>query len=160
MNFAQRLMLVIAIFIFCVGCDQSTKSIAKSVLSGSESSSYFHDTVRLHLVYNQGAFLSLGSSLPANWRKGLFTVGVAIMLLGTLAFAFWSKPGHVCDVSAAALVFSGGFSNLLDRTAYGGAVADFMNVGIGPVRTGIFNVADLAIVAGFFLLLGAAWRRR
>jgi signal peptidase II len=34
-----------------------------------------------------------------------------------------------------------------------GAVTDFMNLGIGSLRTGIFNVADLAIVAGIALLL-------
>ena len=27
-------------------------------------------------------------------------------------------------------------------------VIDFLNVGIGPVRTGVFNVADMAIMAG------------
>jgi signal peptidase II len=35
-------------------------------------------------------------------------------------------------------------------------VIDFMNVGIGPLRTGIFNVADMAIMlgAGIFVLEG------
>ncbi len=30
---------------------------------------------------------------------------------------------------------------------------DFLNMGIGPLRTGIFNVADMAIMAGFALLI-------
>ena len=29
-----------------------------------------------------------------------------------------------------------------------GSVIDFMNVGVGPLRTGIFNVADMAILLG------------
>jgi signal peptidase II len=36
---------------------------------------------------------------------------------------------------------------------YGGRVVDFLNVGLGPVRTGIFNVADMAIMAGVILLI-------
>jgi len=39
---------------------------------------------------------------------------------------------------------------------------DFLNVGVGPVRTGIFNVADVAIMLGAAVLLiaeiRAAWR--
>jgi signal peptidase II len=43
-------------------------------------------------------------------------------------------------------------SNLADRMAIG-SVIDFLNVGIGPVRTGIFNVADMAIMAGIAMVL-------
>jgi signal peptidase II len=42
---------------------------------------------------------------------------------------------------------AGGASNLLDRLAFG-RVIDFINVGLGSVRTGIFNVADMAIMLG------------
>jgi signal peptidase II len=56
-------------------------------------------------------------------------------------------------VVALALVAGGGISNLIDRLLYDGRVTDFLNVGIGGVRTGIFNVADMAIMAGALLLL-------
>jgi signal peptidase II len=46
-----------------------------------------------------------------------------------------------------ALYLAGGASNLVDRVVRG-SVIDFMNVGVGPLRTGIFNVADVAILAG------------
>jgi len=45
------------------------------------------------------------------------------------------------------LILGGGLSNLYDRIAYG-KVVDFMNMGIGDLRTGIFNVADMFILAG------------
>ncbi|HXW60355.1 MAG TPA: signal peptidase II [Myxococcota bacterium] len=35
-----------------------------------------------------------------------------------------------------------------------GSVTDFINVGIGPVRTGIFNIADVAILLGALGLMG------
>jgi len=33
-----------------------------------------------------------------------------------------------------------------------GSVIDFVNVGVGPLRTGVFNVADVAIMAGIAAL--------
>jgi signal peptidase II len=35
----------------------------------------------------------------------------------------------------------------------GGHVIDFMNMGVGQLRTGIFNVADVMIMAGIVLLI-------
>jgi signal peptidase II len=49
------------------------------------------------------------------------------------------------------LIVGGGVSNLIDRLRYGGYVVDFLNVGIGSLRTGIFNVADMAIMAGVII---------
>jgi signal peptidase II len=57
------------------------------------------------------------------------------------------------------LFFAGGASNLIDRI-YRGSVIDFMNVGIGGLRTGIFNVADLAIMLGMALLIVAHFQPR
>ena len=37
--------------------------------------------------------------------------------------------------------------------AYDGRVVDFLNVGIDSLRTGIFNVADMAITFGALLML-------
>jgi signal peptidase II len=152
MSFVRRSIIIFIILVSCVGCDQTTKSIAKSVLPESKSFSYFYNTIRLQLVYNNGAFLSMGSFLPDKWRKGIFTIGVAILLLCALAYAFLTKTSSSFMVSAIALIISGGLSNLIDRIIYGGSVADFINLGIGPVRTGIFNVADIAITVGFFML--------
>lgn len=160
MNLAKRVNLISAVVVSCVGCDQITKSIAKSVLPGAGPSSYLGDTVRLQLVHNRGAFLSLGTSLPEAWRQGLFLVGVGGMLLGILAYTLLSQPGGPSVVLALALLVGGGVGNLLDRIAYGGYVVDFINIGVGPVRTGIFNVADIAITVGALILAVSAWRER
>jgi signal peptidase II len=54
---------------------------------------------------------------------------------------------------AIALVAGGGIGNLIDRLAYNGAVIDFLNVGIGGLRTAIFNVADVAVFLGAAMLI-------
>lgn len=57
-----------------------------------------------------------------------------------------------CD-QASKSVARAYLGDLIDRLADHGFVTDFMNVGFGALRTGIFNVADLAIVAGVLVLL-------
>lgn len=42
----------------------------------------------------------------------------------------------------------GGFGNLIDRIFNEGRVIDFVNIGIGSLRTGLFNVADISITLG------------
>ncbi|MGH7186149.1 MAG: signal peptidase II, partial [Pseudomonadota bacterium] len=44
------------------------------------------------------------------------------------------------------------------RAHWAGRVIDFLNVGLGPFRTGIFNVADVAIMAGVAILLFEGYR--
>jgi signal peptidase II len=48
------------------------------------------------------------------------------------------------------LILAAGLSNLLDRFIRG-RVIDFLNLGIGTLRTGIFNMADLALFVGVAL---------
>ena len=58
-----------------------------------------------------------------------------------------------------ALFIGGGVSNWIDRLLHG-RVVDFLNVGIGSLRTGIFNVADVAIMAAVaMLVLPELWTR-
>ena len=56
-------------------------------------------------------------------------------------------------VFVLALSVAGGVSNLIDRVAAGGLVMDFLNLGIGRLRTGIFNVADMALTFGVIWIL-------
>ena len=56
-------------------------------------------------------------------------------------------------VFSLAMVFSGGIGNIFDRIVYDRHVTDFINMGIGNIRTGIFNVADICVTAGVIGLL-------
>ena len=56
-------------------------------------------------------------------------------------------------------MWAGGFSNLVDRLAYG-KVFDFFNLGFGAVRTGTSNLADVAIMAGIPLIAIGWWRTK
>jgi signal peptidase II len=134
-----------------IGCDQVSKRVAATHLMGVPPQSFLGDTVRLEYAENAGAFLSLGADLPAWARTALFTVGTGIIVV-LCAFAALRKAWVGLPQLGFALVMAGGVSNLADRIQHG-AVVDFLNVGIGSLRTGIFNVADMAIMAGVAFLL-------
>jgi signal peptidase II len=154
-----RLVLLIAITA-TIGCDRVTKHVAATTLSEASSRSFLADTFRLEYVENTGAFLGLGANWPPRVRTAVFGVGNGLLLIAVAVVAMrrrwprWSLVG-------VAIFVAGSASNLVDRITYG-TVIDFMNVGIGPLRTGIFNVADMAIMlgAGIFVFDGYRSSRR
>lgn len=152
-------MLFILLFV-CVGCDQGTKYAAKHFLEGRQTLSFMGDFFRLRYTENNGGFLSLGAGLPENIRQTIFVVLVSIFLVGFLFFVIRNKELNILMVSSSALIISGGLGNLIDRIINQGAVIDFMNIGIGPIRTGIFNVADLAIMAGILIFAAFYAKKR
>jgi signal peptidase II len=130
-----------------VGCDRASKTIAHSTLAGSPAISLLGDTVRLELTTNPGAFLSLGAGLPEAARMILFQGLVPLTLLALCVLAARSGASAL----ALGLIAGGGLGNWIDRISNSGAVTDFVSLGAGPLRTGIFNLADVFIVVGVLL---------
>jgi signal peptidase II len=91
--------------------------------------------------------LSFGSSLSAELRFYIFTVLVGLGLFAALLYIV-IKPVSKYNLSLGVLILGGGFGNLYDRAFNNGLVVDFMLIDVGIARTGVFNVADMAIMAG------------
>jgi signal peptidase II len=151
-NFLRRTLVCFVVFAVQVLADQWTKQWAMFELKGMPARLYWNDIFRFQYATNDGAFLSLGTNLPPPLRFLLLNVGVGILLLGLTIYAFTSKKLDTTQAAAYALIASGGFSNWVDRARFEGSVVDFMNMGLGSLRTGIFNVADLAILVGIGIL--------
>lgn len=145
-----RLLLLLVAVLGTIGCDRVTKHVATTTLAGKPSRSYLGGTVWLGYAENRGGFLSLGASLPASARAVIFTGLTGLMLIGVTALGFRRRWRGWYPLGLAVFV-AGGASNWVDR-AVRGSVVDFMHVGIGPVRTGIFNVADVAIMLGAIIV--------
>lgn len=133
--------------------DQLTKALFKQILTPGDVVSFFAGSLLVLPTYNHGAFLSLGAEMSDSTRNIIFIYGVLAILAGLLAWLLRSSKLSRVEVIAIACVLGGGLSNLLDRCVYDGRVYDFLNVGIGHLRTGIFNVADVGIMLGVALLL-------
>ena len=154
-----RFLLAVLIVMIGVGCDQATKQLAVQQLRGMPSISFLHDLVRLQYAENQGAFLGLGHSLSPELRFWLLTVATAVLLLGLAIFLIvqWQLPRP--SFIALSCVLAGGLGNMIDRLVHDGRVIDFLNLGLGSLRTGIFNIADVAITGGVVLLWAASFRK-
>jgi signal peptidase II len=153
-----RALRIFLLTLSCIVIDQVSKFIAKQYLQPGDFYSFLGDTFRLQYAENSGAFLGLGATLADPWRHLIFTVLVGIFLLALLIYILRSGEQTWFATVCLSLVCAGGTSNLIDRIAYDGRVVDFLNVGIGPLRTGIFNVADMAITFGALLMLGESMR--
>jgi len=151
-------LALIAIALVTIGCDRVTKQAATIMLAGAPARSYLGDTVRLAYAQNTGGFLSLGADWPSPVRTGVFTVGTCILLLWLLAAASRRRWSSVAMLGIT-LFAAGASSNWIDRVLHG-SVVDFLNVGIGPLRTGIFNVADVALMLGVALVVFTEARER
>ena len=160
MKRSLRLALVLLILVVTTACDQYTKAAAKERLKPFPDIVLLDGSLRLGYTENRGAILGLGAGLPENVRSLLFiALNSAVLALG-LAYLTLARQVTPWQVAAGALILSGGVGNLIDRLFHGGWVVDFIQLGLGPLKTGIFNLADVAILVGVFALLGMLWRER
>ena len=143
-----RLLLAVLVLSSCIGCDRATKRIATETLRHAPRQSYLGDTIRLEYAMNPGGFLGLGSRLPDSTRYWLFIGLNSLLMLLVVGFLFVRWSVSLVAFISGAYVLAGGIGNLIDRATQDGLVTDFINVGIGPIRSGIFNVADVAVTFG------------
>jgi signal peptidase II len=150
----KRYLLLLAVLVLSIGCDQASKEIATRHLRDTGIVSMWGDTVRVLYAENTGAFLGLGESWPDWARFWLLGVMTAVFLIVVLVLLLRRTEMGAWAYACLALLLAGGIGNAIDRLRVG-FVVDFMNVGVGSVRTGIFNVADVCITVGALGLLFA-----
>lgn len=156
-----KTLLILSIFCPLIGCDRYTKEQAVMHLKDQEPLSFLKGIFSLTYHENTGAMLSLGANLPDNLRFIIFTLLVGLVLICGLVYILL-KPMDKLSFTVGLLILSGGFGNLYDRALNDGRVVDFMLLKIGPLRTGVFNVADIAIMAGLlgFIFISSKWGRQ
>ncbi|QZH60054.1 signal peptidase II [Mycolicibacterium farcinogenes] len=141
----RRLLLSAAGVIFVI--DVGTKMLAVGLLEPGRTVPLFGDWLAWELTRNSGAALSMAANR---------TVMLTILVLGVAAAIGWigahaRSPWWAVGLGA---ILGGAAGNLVDRLfrAPGpmrGHVVDFLAIGQMPV----FNVADLAVLAGVVWLI-------
>jgi len=149
---AARATLFATLLVLCVSCDHGTKQLAESRLASGAIVTCCSDALRLELAHNPGAFLSMGAQLAPSLRGAFFILLTPVGLALFIAFAVRSGLASGRAIVGLGLVAGGGLGNWIDRLLHDGAVTDFVSVGLGRLQTGIFNVADVCIVAGIAIL--------
>ena len=110
--------------------------------------------LRLTLVHNPGAAFGLHLGQYSRWIFMALTAG-ALYILGRLYQA--TRENETLRTFAIGLVCGGAVGNLLDRIRSAAGVVDFIDVGVGDLRWPTFNVADMAVSIGAFLLAWVLW---
>ena len=147
----HRRVKLLLFMVLLLAADQLTKAMARATLA-SESPRHF-GVLTLIYTTNAGAFLSIGSNLPPQVRAAIFS-GIVTIALGIAALAlFQGKVQSAADEVALAAIIAGGVGNLVDRLRFAGRVTDFLYLSAGPLHSGVFNVADMAITCGIVWLL-------
>lgn len=128
--------------------DQSTKYLALMLHSAHGDVNLLDGAVHFTVIYNRLGFLGAAAPLGETWRFLLLTWGVALLLAGCLYY-LWRHSRRSCHHTLAiGLITGGGLGNLIDRLVHQGGVIDFLSIGYGAVRTGIFNFGDMAVLGG------------
>ncbi|MEI6755037.1 MAG: signal peptidase II [Paludibacter sp.] len=158
MNRKKQISLVVIVLVINFLLDRVTKIMAVNYLQGRETLSYFYDTIVLKYTENTGAFLSLGAGWP-DWLKYilLLAIPIVVCLYGLYYCAFKLTDKNL--IVALVCVIGGGLGNLADRLIYDFHVVDFLNFGIGSLRTGILNVADMSVTFAVIYLLFSQFKK-
>jgi signal peptidase II len=104
---------------------------------------------------NPGAFLGMGGGWSASTRFYVFGVFVLLGLAAMLWSILKNKISQ-SEIYAYSFILAGGIGNVIDRLTHeSGHVIDFLFIDLkfAPfARTGVFNIADMAIVLGVFII--------
>ena len=144
------------VLIAIVAVDVVTKRFAVQMLGDQQRVPHevLSHWLRMTLVYNPGAAFGLHVGEYSRWVFMALTVG-ALVILGRLYLS--TRAGDTTRVTALSLVCGGALGNLLDRIASKEGVVDFIDVGVRDARWPTFNVADMAVSIGAFLLAIVLW---
>ncbi len=126
--------------------DLVTKDIAERRLAGRGVVPVLGDFFYFIHARNRGAFLSLGNSIDSALWPFLFIVLPLGVIVGFLVWMWLRGEYRLRSLVLCSLVVAGGAGNLYDRIALG-SVRDFMVLGVGRLHTGIFNFADMYLMA-------------
>ena len=147
-----RVILILVLLGLNIGCDQVTKSIVRRKFTGTTEIGFLHNHVTLGKVENTGAFLSLGDSLSGPLRSILLNLLPLLAVVVGFGFVLIKTDLNLLTVFSLILIVGGGFGNIYDRIVHG-SVTDFMHIDFIIFQTGVFNVADVSIMTGTFILL-------
>jgi len=150
-----RILLVLSLVMLNIGCDQISKTVVRQTIEPNQRIEIFKDNFVLTKVENRGAAYSLGSDLAPILKILLLQILPIIVLLFLLRLILIKTNYSKETVLGFTFIIGGGIGNLYDRIVHG-SVTDFMIMDLGIIKTEIFNMADVSIMIGSFIILVTA----
>jgi signal peptidase II len=151
-NRFARTALILLVLGLNIGCDQVSKSIVRHKMNYYDQIGFLHNHITLSKVENTGAFLSLGDSLSGSFKIILLNILPLLAIAFGLVYILTKTNLNRVTLLGIILIIGGGFGNIYDRIVHG-SVTDVMHINFVIFQTGVFNVADMSIMAGMFIIL-------
>jgi signal peptidase II len=108
------------------------------------------------VIYAKNPGISYSLFPAQNGIQRLLLLAVTLGATAFLGFWLWRAATKIAGLGLG-LIVGGALGNAYDRLTYG-YVADFYHFHVGSFSWYVFNLADVAIVAGVALLLYDSWR--
>ncbi|GAA4274689.1 signal peptidase II [Aquimarina gracilis] len=150
-----RLLAILSLVLLNISCDQISKTVVRKTIEPYQRIQVFKNNFVLTKVENTGAAYSLGADLMPIHKILLLQILPVIVLL-ILLWQILIKTNYSKEtIIGFTFIIGGGIGNLFDRIVYG-SVTDFLILDLGIIKTEIFNMAEVSIMLGSLLVLGAA----
>ncbi|SHG65450.1 signal peptidase II [Winogradskyella jejuensis] len=149
----NRNLLIALIVIGNLAVDQLSKIWVRANFIYGETKELIGDKFVMQYVENKGAFLGMGSDMNPTLHFILLKLLPLLVLLYVVYYIVKTKSLDKLSLIAFSCIVGGGLANVIDRFLFS-SVTDFFFIDLGGVfKTGIFNVADVAVTTGMFMLI-------
>lgn len=148
-----HLVVLLVLVAGLVGCDHTTKHLARSELRGQGPIGLIGGVLDLTYTENRDLGFSALRRVPEGVRRPIVLGSGVVGMVMLAAVWIFRRRAHWSEQLGYALFLAGALGNGLDRLLLG-YVVDFIHLHYWPV----FNVADICITAGALVLL-LQWRR-
>lgn len=139
----NKLWLISTIVVFI---DLLSKILVKNFLLLGHKNKIINNFFYITYVKNTGAAWSIFSGVTI-----LITI-ITLIIVAILIYYIINHTLNKIEIVSYALILGGAIGNLLNRIMYG-YVIDFLDFKIFNYNYPIFNIADISIVIGVFLLI-------
>ena len=149
--------IIIALSIFL---DQISKILIRNNVEQYSDIKLIGEYFILTNVENSGAFLGMGSGFSPIMKSVFLIILPIIVLISIIIYVYRDKEIDKVSLIGFSIITGGGIGNIFDRIIYG-SVTDFLFIDLGGIfKTGIFNIADLAVTTGMILILLMSFKNK
>ena len=149
--------IIIALSIFL---DQISKILIRKNVEQYSDIKLIGEYFILTNVENSGAFLGMGSGFSPIMKSVFLIILPIIVLISIIIYVYRDKEIDKVSLIGFSIIIGGGIGNIFDRIIYG-SVTDFLFIDLGGIfKTGIFNIADLAVTTGMILILLMSFKNK
>jgi len=149
MSFLKKNIYSLSLILFLFLVDRISKYLILNIFKTSDEPNIIITSfLKFELIWNNGIAFGL---LPFEESLYYNSLTAIIVVITIILFFLMVKSANV-EKFGFCLIIGGSFGNIFDRLSYS-SVIDFIDFNLGNFHWFIFNVADIFISTGVFILI-------